>query len=50
MEYYESVHKLSKTMFRLIALSLGLPETHFDYFASDPNGSPIATTNVNTTD
>jgi isopenicillin N synthase-like dioxygenase len=50
MEYYESVHKLSKTMFRLIALSLGLPETHFDYFASDPNGSPISPTNVNTTD
>lgn len=38
MEYFEAVHQLSKTMFRLIALSLGLPEDHFDYFASDPNG------------
>jgi isopenicillin N synthase-like dioxygenase len=38
MEYYEAVHQLSKTMFRLVALSLGLPEDHFDYFASDPNG------------
>jgi len=38
MEYYESVHRLSKTMFKLIALSLDLPEDHFDYFASDPNG------------
>jgi isopenicillin N synthase-like dioxygenase len=25
-------------MFRLMALSLGLEETHFDYFASDPDG------------
>ena len=38
MEYYDAVHTLSKTMFRLIALSLGLEESHFDYFASDPNG------------
>jgi isopenicillin N synthase-like dioxygenase len=38
MEYYDSVHGLSKTMFRIIALSLGLTEDHFDYFASDPDG------------
>ncbi|RDW72224.1 putative gibberellin 20 oxidase [Coleophoma crateriformis] len=38
MEYFDAVHQLSKTMFRLIALSLGLAEDHFDYFASDPNG------------
>jgi isopenicillin N synthase-like dioxygenase len=38
MEYFEAVHQLSKTMFRLVALSLGLAEDHFDYFASDPNG------------
>ncbi|KUJ07077.1 putative gibberellin 20 oxidase [Mollisia scopiformis] len=37
MEYFDAVHQLSKTMFRLIALSLGLSEDHFDYFASDPN-------------
>jgi isopenicillin N synthase-like dioxygenase len=43
MEYYEAVHQLSKTMFRLIALSLGLPEDHFDYFASDPNGIDLNT-------
>jgi isopenicillin N synthase-like dioxygenase len=38
MEYFEAVHRLSQTMFKLIALSLALPEEHFDYFASDPNG------------
>ncbi|KAH8807254.1 putative gibberellin 20 oxidase [Xylogone sp. PMI_703] len=38
MEYYESVHQLSKTMFRIISLALGLDEHHFDYFASDPDG------------
>jgi isopenicillin N synthase-like dioxygenase len=38
MEYYNAVHTLSKTMFRIIALSLGLPEDSFDYFASDPDG------------
>jgi isopenicillin N synthase-like dioxygenase len=42
MEYYKAVHELSKTMFRLVALSLGLPENHFDYFASDPNGEDVA--------
>lgn len=38
MEYFDAVHELSKTMFRIIALSLSLPEDHFDYFASDPDG------------
>lgn len=38
MEYFNAVHDLSKAMFKLIALSLRLPEDHFDYFASDPNG------------
>lgn len=38
LEYYDAVHGLSKTMFRIIALSLGLAEDHFDYFASDPDG------------
>jgi len=38
MEYFEAVHQVSKMMFRLIALSLNLPEDHFDFFASDPNG------------
>ncbi|RFU25435.1 hypothetical protein B7463_g10903, partial [Scytalidium lignicola] len=38
MEYYDSVHQLSKTMFRIVSLALGLEETHFDYFASDPDG------------
>lgn len=37
-EYFNAVHKLSKVMFRLVALSLGLEEGHFDEFASDPNG------------
>lgn len=38
MEYYESVHKLSMTIFKVAALSLGFPEGYFDYFASDPDG------------
>lgn len=38
MEYFWAVHELSKTMFRLIALSLGLDEDYFDDFASDPDG------------
>lgn len=38
MEYYNAVHNLSKSMFRIISLSLGLTEDHFDYFASDPDG------------
>ena len=38
MEYFWTVHELSKTMFRLIALSLGLDEDYFDDFASDPDG------------
>lgn len=46
MEYFDAVHQLSKSMFRLIALSLDLAEDHFDYFASDPNGRPILTSNL----
>jgi isopenicillin N synthase-like dioxygenase len=38
MEYFWAVHRLSKTMFRLIALSLNLDEEYFDDFASDPDG------------
>lgn len=38
MEYFWAVHELSKTMFRLIALSLDLDEDYFDDFASDPDG------------
>ena len=40
-EYYEAVHQSSKTMFKLVALSLGLQEDHFDYFASDLNGEAM---------
>lgn len=38
MEYFEAVHQLSKSMFRLIALSLDLDEQYFDAFAADPDG------------
>lgn len=38
MEYYAAVHDLSCSMFKLIALSLGLDETYFDAFAADPDG------------
>ena len=37
-EYFDAVHSLSKTMFRIIALSLGMPEDYFDAFAADPDG------------
>ena len=37
-EYYDSVHKLSMKLFRLMALSLGLNEKYFDNFGSDPDG------------
>ena len=37
-EYYDSVHELSKKLFRLMALSLDLDEDYFDDFASDPDG------------
>ena len=40
MEYFEAVHQLSKSIFRLMALSLDLPEDHFDAFAADPDGKP----------
>lgn len=38
MEYFEAVHQLSKSVFRLMALSLDMPEDHFDAFAADPDG------------
>ncbi|RDW68773.1 isopenicillin N synthase family dioxygenase [Aspergillus mulundensis] len=38
MAYFDAVHGLSRSMFRLIALSLGLEEGYFDYFAADPDG------------
>lgn len=38
MEYFESVHELSKKLFRLMALSLDLDENYFDEFGSDPDG------------
>ncbi|KAL3469785.1 hypothetical protein BJX99DRAFT_64278 [Aspergillus californicus] len=34
MEYFDEVHKLSKLMFRLLALSLGLEERYFDDFVA----------------
>ena len=39
MEYFDAVHGLSKTMFRIIAVSLGLQEEYFDEFAADPDGT-----------
>ena len=38
MEYFDAVHDLSTSMFRLIALSLDLDEHFFDAFAADPDG------------
>lgn len=38
LDYFNAVHELSKNVFRLIALSLDLPEDHFDAFAADPDG------------
>jgi len=38
MEYFDAVHQLSKSMFQLMALSLGLEKSYFDAFAADPNG------------
>ncbi|KAF2269992.1 Clavaminate synthase-like protein [Lojkania enalia] len=38
MEYFDAVHALSKTIFQLTALSLNLPRTFFNAFATDPNG------------
>ena len=37
-EYYDSVHQLSLSLFRLMALSLGLDENYFDDFGLDPDG------------
>ena len=44
MEYFDSVHQLSKSVFRLMALSLDMPEDHFDAFAADPDGRPSQAT------
>ncbi|EXJ90964.1 hypothetical protein A1O1_04071 [Capronia coronata CBS 617.96] len=38
MAYFTAVHELSRSIFRLLALSLDLPENHFDAFAADPDG------------
>lgn len=38
--YFTAVHALSKSIFRLMALSLDLPEDYFDAFAADPDGEP----------
>lgn len=38
MEYYDAMHELSISMFRLMALSLDLDEHYFDGFAADPDG------------
>lgn len=38
MEYYAAMHRLSTSMFRLMALSLDLDEDFFDAFAADPDG------------
>ena len=38
MEYFQAVHDLSSSMFRIIALSLSLDEHYFDAFAADPSG------------
>lgn len=37
MQYLNAVHQLSKAMFRLMALSLGLEENYFDDFVSGEN-------------
>ncbi|KAK9452158.1 uncharacterized protein V1518DRAFT_410504 [Limtongia smithiae] len=37
-EYYQEMLKLSKSMFRLLALALDLDENYFDEYASDPDG------------
>lgn len=42
MRYFDSVHQLSQSIFRLVALSLELPETYFDDFSSDPDGMKTA--------
>lgn len=39
-EYFRAVHALSKTMFRILALSLRLSEAYFDDFVSSDQGKP----------
>ena len=39
MRYFDAVHQLSQSVFRLIALSLDLPEAYFDDFSADPDGN-----------
>jgi non-haem dioxygenase in morphine synthesis N-terminal len=41
MDYFDAMHNLSTSMFRLIALSLDLDEHYFDAFAADPSGKSI---------
>lgn len=41
LDYFNAVHELSKNVFRLMALSLDLPEDHFDAFAADPDGESL---------
>jgi isopenicillin N synthase-like dioxygenase len=38
LEYYAATHEVSKTLFKLMALSLDLPEDYFDQFANDEDG------------
>jgi isopenicillin N synthase-like dioxygenase len=38
MEYYYATHEVSKTLFKLMALSLDLPENYFERFANDEDG------------
>ena len=40
-ECFDSVHKLSTKLFRLMALSLNLDKNYFDDFGSDLNGISI---------
>lgn len=36
--YFNAVHSLSKSVFRLVSLALNLPEDYLDAFAADPDG------------
>jgi isopenicillin N synthase-like dioxygenase len=40
MEYFEAMRLFSRTMFRIVALSLDLEETYFDDFAYGRNSKP----------
>ncbi|KAI0127985.1 putative gibberellin 20 oxidase [Xylariales sp. AK1849] len=41
MEYFEEMRKLSKVMFRLVALSLGMDEKYFDQFVGSEDSISI---------